>query len=494
MSSATTFYNDVEVKGIVSTSLAGKSIGTVTTMPAASSKNKDCAVLYVGTKGTYIPGTIYVSNGSKWVSEGMVVKVDSAVTDGSSNPASGDAIVTYLSTNYQPKITGAATTIDTENLTTGRALVSDTNGKVAVSAVTSTELGYLDGVTSNIQTQLNGKQASGSYVTTETGKGLSTNDYTTEEKTKLSGIASGAQVNVLEGVNVKSASGTTALTVSSKKVTVDLSGYATKSDVSSIPKFAISVVTDLPTSNISTSTIYLKADSSGSGTNVYDEYIYVNSKWEVIGTTMTDLSGYSKKADTVKDLTISGKTITVTKGDGTTSTLTTQDTNTDTKVKQNIASGGSKFPLLIKGTSATGEYTGSVYCNDSVTLQPNSGTITATTFSGNATSATKATQDGSGNVITDTYATKTAVDAKASAIRGTGLSVTWTSDTSVAGYSYKGTITLAGVTANHCPQVSFAAAQAKSGNYSSYAESGAGVVYVWAKVNTAITVDVLAVL
>jgi hypothetical protein len=35
--------------------------------------------------------------------------------------------------------------------------VSDANGKVAVSTVTSTELGYLDGVTSAIQTQLDGK-------------------------------------------------------------------------------------------------------------------------------------------------------------------------------------------------------------------------------------------------------------------------------------------------------------------------------------------------
>jgi hypothetical protein len=56
-------------------------------------------------------------------------------------------------------ITGAATTIDTENLTTSRALISDTNGKVAVSGVTSTELGHVSGVTSAIQTQLNGKQS-----------------------------------------------------------------------------------------------------------------------------------------------------------------------------------------------------------------------------------------------------------------------------------------------------------------------------------------------
>lgn len=58
----------------------------------------------------------------------------------------------------QDKITGAATTITDDNLTANRALVSNSSGKVAVSAVTSTELGYLDGVTSNVQTQLNSKQ------------------------------------------------------------------------------------------------------------------------------------------------------------------------------------------------------------------------------------------------------------------------------------------------------------------------------------------------
>ena len=69
----------------------------------------------------------------------------------------------------QAAVTGAASTITGSNLTANRALVSDGSGKVAVSAVTSTELGYLDGVTSGIQSQLNGKQGT---VTggTEAGK------------------------------------------------------------------------------------------------------------------------------------------------------------------------------------------------------------------------------------------------------------------------------------------------------------------------------------
>lgn len=46
------------------------------------------------------------------------------------------------------------------------------------------------------------KEISGVFVRQVSGKGLSTNDYTNDEKTKLQGIAAGAQVNVLEGVQV----------------------------------------------------------------------------------------------------------------------------------------------------------------------------------------------------------------------------------------------------------------------------------------------------
>jgi hypothetical protein len=75
---------------------------------------------------------------------------------------------TTLQTNINAKqdtITGAATTITGANLTTDRALTSNGSGKVAVSAVTSTELGYVSGVTSAIQTQLDAKIAA-SVLTT----------------------------------------------------------------------------------------------------------------------------------------------------------------------------------------------------------------------------------------------------------------------------------------------------------------------------------------
>ena len=56
----------------------------------------------------------------------------------------------------------------------------------------------------------------GKFVAKETGKGLSTEDYTTAEKTKLNGIATGAEVNTIDTVKVNG----TALTPSSKEVNI----------------------------------------------------------------------------------------------------------------------------------------------------------------------------------------------------------------------------------------------------------------------------------
>jgi hypothetical protein len=96
--------------------------------------------------------------------------------------------------NKQDTITGAATSIVSSNLTNYRALVSDGGGKVAVAATTSNEIGYLSGVTSAIQTQLNAKQGTLTLTTTGSsgaatliGSTLNVPQYT----------ASGQSVNIL---------------------------------------------------------------------------------------------------------------------------------------------------------------------------------------------------------------------------------------------------------------------------------------------------------
>ena len=187
-----------------------------------------------------------------------------------------------------------------------------------------------------------------------TGKGLSTNDFTTTLKNKLDGIESGAEVNVQSDWNVTSSTSdafiknkpsiptktsdltndsdfvsdadyvhtdnnfTTAeknklsgIAAGANKTTVDSSMSASSTNpvqnkivkayiddaIGGITGIDFQVVTSLPATGVK-GTIYL-VSNSGSGTNSYDEYIYVSDKWEKIGTTDVDLSGYMLKTDMV---------------------------------------------------------------------------------------------------------------------------------------------------------------------------------------------------
>jgi len=85
--------------------------------------------------------------------------------DGTGNVTGTASIGSGVIVNDDVNASAAIAFSKMENLTASRALVSDGSGDVSVSAVTSTEIGYLDGVTSGIQTQLDGK-ASTSFVPT----------------------------------------------------------------------------------------------------------------------------------------------------------------------------------------------------------------------------------------------------------------------------------------------------------------------------------------
>lgn len=60
----------------------------------------------------------------------------------------------------QATITGAATSITSSDLSASKAVVSDASGKISASSITSTEIDSLSGISSNIQTQLNAKEPS----------------------------------------------------------------------------------------------------------------------------------------------------------------------------------------------------------------------------------------------------------------------------------------------------------------------------------------------
>ena len=171
------------------------------------------------------------------------------------------------------------------------------------------------------------------------------------------------------------------------------------------------------------------AASTNTGTQVFDTGVYISANsGELVATKFTgplngnantatsattatkatqDSAGQQINKTYIKTLSVSGTTITYTKGDGTTGTLTTQDTNTDTKVTNTLATTTKAY---VTGTTTATTNTGTQVFDTGVYLGTTAGELVATKFTGalNGTAA-KATADGSGNTISSTYAKKTDV-------------------------------------------------------------------------------------
>lgn len=229
-------------------------------------------------------------------------------------------------------------------------------------------------------------------------------------------------------------------------------------------------------SSPSTKVIYLTKSSTSTATDPYTEWIYTSSNtWEIIGETSVDLSQYVNQLTTdgsgsyVTNVTKSGKTITVTKGNlptastsaagivqlGTTSTTAAQgnhthtttlasDTGTSTVTlahggKYKLTAGGTSvvftmpatgddvkvtqnklastqtgaYPIILKNnTTATDSPTSTVNYVAGITVTPSTSTITATNFAGNATTATDATNATNYSTNDGNYNIETALSGK----------------------------------------------------------------------------------
>lgn len=137
----------------------------------------------------------------------------------------------------QATITGAATTLTSNNLTSSRALQSEASGKVGVSLVTATELGHVSGVTSSIQSQLNSKQATitgaaasivsnnltdNRVVVSDAGGKVAASTLTTTELGHLSGVNSAIQTQ-LNGKLSSTGQAVDSLKINGKKIHVGTS-------------------------------------------------------------------------------------------------------------------------------------------------------------------------------------------------------------------------------------------------------------------------------
>lgn len=163
-----------------------------------------------------------------------------------------------------------------------------------------------------INTKLDGK------VDKVSGKGLSTNDYTTTEKNKLAGIDTS-----LYALKTEIPNNVSELTNDSKyqtdaqvESTITSKGYQTSTQVNSaitskgyqtavqvqnainsalsgITGIDFQIVQTLPTTGVK-GTIYLKPISGNGESNGYEEYIWIPdlNKYELIGSTNIDLTNY----------------------------------------------------------------------------------------------------------------------------------------------------------------------------------------------------------
>lgn len=151
-------------------------------------------------------------------------------------------------------------------------------------------------------TYLSQTNAAGTYVPlTRTIAGVELgNDITKAALLTALNVADGAQVNVLEKVSVKDASGTSALTITDKGVVVDLSSYVTKTDITKTLSFkgVKNYEKDLPSEGMAVGDVWLVKYRGESGTGELNaEFVYVDAPdahWEQFGSAM-DLSGYVTK-------------------------------------------------------------------------------------------------------------------------------------------------------------------------------------------------------
>lgn len=99
-------------------------------------------------------------------------------------------------------------------------------------------------------------------------------------------------------VSVALKNGETILGFDNGKLASDLSAYYTKTEIDQMisADLKFEVVQTLPQTP-DTHTIYLVPKSTSETNNVYDEYMYINNAWELIGTTEVDLSNYYTKTE-----------------------------------------------------------------------------------------------------------------------------------------------------------------------------------------------------
>lgn len=172
----------------------GNEIGDVWNVVGADAKN--------GVRA----GDNFAWNGTGWDNLGGAVVLDGYATKDDLKEKVDKVEGSRLMTSAEgEKLAGIATgaEVNVVKSVDETEFTLDENGKLNIKALGQDKI-------TGLADALAGK------VSTETGKGLSSNDYTDEEKTKLANLETGAQVNILEALSI----GGTDAPISDKKVDI----------------------------------------------------------------------------------------------------------------------------------------------------------------------------------------------------------------------------------------------------------------------------------
>jgi len=139
----------------------------------------------IGSSNTLTNNHIFVGNAFN-------VPTDVAMSGDATIVASGALTISSGAITDSKVASGAAISVNKlAALTANRAVATDGSGFLTPSTTTAVELGYVSGVTSSIQTQLNGKQASGSYALTNLSNVAAVSADVSLNSHKLTSIADG---------------------------------------------------------------------------------------------------------------------------------------------------------------------------------------------------------------------------------------------------------------------------------------------------------------
>lgn len=148
------------------------------------------------------------------------------------------------------------------------------------------------------------------FVQNQPGKTLSDVNFTQADKQKLDGLSQSGEANAITQIkrnglvlDIQDKAVDIAVPVKVSDLTND-SEFQTRSEVQSLisqaGSFKKEVVAQLPSSG-KENVIYLKGPKQGTDGNIYEEYLWIAGKWELIGNTATnvDLSDYVRSAELV---------------------------------------------------------------------------------------------------------------------------------------------------------------------------------------------------